>query len=163
MTTTPAPGDMAPDFTLIRRTPEGFASVRLSDLRGRNVILFFIPFAGSGVCTTEMCAISDDWSSYEKLDAEVFGISADSPYMLHLWAVSTSITVPLLSDFNHDAINAFGIVDDNFTINGILQRGVAKRSVFVIDREGMVVYADVMDSANDLPDLEKVKEEVANL
>ena len=144
------PGDPAPDFTLKNTDLE---EVTLSSLRGRNVVLLFVPLAFTGVCTQELCEISQGISAYSDLDAEVLGISVDSPFAQKAWAEQEGISIPLLSDFNREVCAAYGARYDDLL--GLV--GVAKRSAFVIDREGIVRYASVSDDAKVLPDFEAVK------
>lgn len=144
------PGDPAPDFTLKNTDLE---EVTLSSLRGRNVVLLFVPLAFTGVCTQEFCEVSRGVSAYSALDAEVLGISVDSPFAQKAWAEQEGITISLLSDFNREVCGAYGARYEDLL--GMV--GVAKRSAFVIDKEGTVRYASVSDDAKVLPDFEAVK------
>ena len=144
------PGDPAPDFTLKNTDLE---DVTLSSLRGRKVVLLFVPLAFTGVCTQEFCEVSQGISAYADLDAEVLGISVDSPFAQKAWAEQEGIGISLLSDFNRDVCAAYGARYEDLL--GMV--GVAKRSAFVIDREGIVRYASVSDDAKVLPDFEAVK------
>ena len=144
------PGDPAPDFTLKNTDLE---EVTLSSLRGRNVVILFVPLAFTGVCTQEFCEVSRGISAYSALDAEVLGISVDSPFAQKAWAEQEGITISLLSDFNREVCGAHGARYDDLL--GMV--GVAKRSAFVIDKEGIVRYASVSDDAKVLPDFEAVK------
>ncbi len=144
-------GDSAPDFTL--PGAPGTDKVTLSDFRGeKNVVLLFFPFAFTGVCTAEMCSVRDSFASYEALDAEVLGISVDSPFAQAAWAKEQGINFPLLSDFNKETAAAYGALYGDF----IGFEGVAKRSAFVIDKEGKIRYAEVLEKASDLPDFEAI-------
>jgi len=91
-------GDKAPDFSLLSNKVE---KVSLSDFRGKNVVLLFFPLANTGVCTKEMCTFRDELKSYENLNAQVLGISVDSPFALQMWAEKNNYNFPLLSDFNN--------------------------------------------------------------
>lgn len=145
------PGDQAPDFTLKNTSLE---EVTLSSFKGqRNVVILFVPFAFTGVCTQELCDITEGLSAYAELDAEVLGISVDSPFTQKAWAEKEGIGIPLLSDLNKEVSSAFGAQFDDllgFT-------GVAKRSAFVVDKEGVVRYASVSDDPKVLPDFDAIK------
>jgi peroxiredoxin len=144
-------GQQAPDAILVSKDRK---QVRLSDLRGTPTVLAFFPAAFTGVCTKEMCRFRDDLGRFSSLRAQVVGISADTPFVQAEFARQNNLTFPLLSDFNHQAMKAYGVYDDNFI--GLLD-GIAKRSVFVLDRTGKVVYAWVSDN----PGVEPPYDEVA--
>lgn len=158
-------GDKAPDFTLVTKTAEGPQLVKLSDEIGKShIVLLFVPMAFTGVCTTELCDISGGISEYEALDAKVFGISGDSPFAQEAWAQKSGITLPLLSDYEHNVAKAYGVAYEQFLPEAnLIMGGVAKRSAFVIDKEGIVRFADVKDHPKDLPDLEGVKATLQSL
>lgn len=144
-------GDLAPAFTLpnTKREP-----VSLESFKGeRNVVLLFVPLAFTGVCTAELCEISAGLGGYHSLDAEVLGISVDSPFSLGAWAEKEKITIPLLSDFNKEVSAAYGA--QYADLLGF--KGVAKRSAFVIDKSGVVRFASVSDDAKVLPDFAAIK------
>jgi peroxiredoxin len=152
-------GDQAPDFTLVTKTAEGPQLVKLAELVGKsNIVLLFFPMAYTGVCTTEMCDISNGISEFSALDAKVFGISGDNPFAQAAWAEKEGITVPLLSDYEHAVAKAYGVAYDQFApaVN-LIMGGVSKRSAFVIDKAGVVKYAEVKESPKDLPDFDAVK------
>jgi len=152
-------GDNAPDFTLVTKTAEGPQLVKLSELIGKsNIVLLFVPMAFTGVCTTEFCDISAGISEYEALDAKVLGISGDNPFAQAAWAEKEGITIPLLSDYEHNVAKAYGVAYDQFLPDAnLIMGGVAKRSAFVIDKAGIVKYAEVQDHPKDLPDFDAVK------
>jgi len=158
-------GDKAPDFKLVTKGAEGPEIVTLSEQIGKsNIVLLFIPMAFTGVCTDEFCAISNDIASYEALDAKVYGISGDNPFAQEAWAEKEKITLSLLSDYEHEAAKAYGVAYDSFLPEAnLIMGGVAKRSAFVIDKEGIVRYAEVQDHPKDLPDFDKVKETLKGL
>ena len=151
-------GDQAPDFSLpFEPSP---ARVTLSSFRGqRPVVLLFYPLAFSSVCTDEVCGMAEALPSWEGLDAQVLGISVDSPFVAQRFARETGAGFPLLSDFNREAVDAYGVAYQDFF--GL--RGVAKRSVFVVDREGIVRYAWVTEDADVLPDPRAVRQAVEAL
>lgn len=151
------PGQTAPDFVLINTDKK---EVRLSDYRGQNVVVLFFPMAFSGVCTAEMCAMRDDIASYQQLKAQILAISVDSPFTLNKFKEDQSLNFPLLSDFNKTATPEWGVMYETF---GPGLKGVAKRSAFVVDKEGIIRYAEVLDNAGELPDFARVRETLASL
>lgn len=152
-------GDKAPDFTLVTKTAEGPQLVTLSELVGKsNLVLLFVPMAFTGVCTSEFCEISSGIKDYEDLDAKVLGISGDNPFAQAAWAEKEGITLTLLSDYEHTVAKAYGVAYDQFLPSAnLIMGGVAKRSAFVIDKAGIVRYAEVQEHPKDLPDFEAVK------
>jgi peroxiredoxin len=153
-------GDKAPDFTLVSKTADGPQLVTLSDLTvGSNIVLLFVPMAFTGVCTQELCDISGGLGEYEALDAKVYAISGDNPFAQEAWAKQAGITLPLLSDYEHAVAKAYGVAYEQFLPDkNLIMGGVAKRSAFVIDKTGVVRFADVQEHPKDLPDFEGVKE-----
>ena len=158
-------GDKAPDFTLVTKGPEGPQLVKLSELIGSaNLVLLFVPMAFTGVCTTEFCDISAGIKEYKALNAKVFGISGDNPFAQAAWAEKEGITIPLLSDYEHAVAKAYGVAYDQFLPEAnLIMGGVAKRSAFVIDKTGIVRYAEVQNHPKDLPDFAAVKETLRGL
>lgn len=151
------PGQPAPDFKLVSFDKK---EVTLSDYRGQNVVLLFFPMAFSGVCTAELCAVRDDIATYQGLDAQILAVSVDSPFTLAKFREDQHLNFPLLSDFNKMACRAYDAYYEEFVLG---LKGVARRSAFVIDRDGVVRYAEVLESAGDLPDFQKVRETLAGL
>jgi peroxiredoxin len=152
-------GDKAPDFKLVTLTAEGPQVVTLSEEIGKsNILLLFVPMAFTGVCTTELCEITSSLKDYEALDAKVYGISGDNPFAQAEWAKKENIGLPLLSDYEHAAAKAYGVAYEQFLPDkNLIMGGVAKRSAFVIDKAGVVRYAEVQDHPKDLPDFDAVK------
>lgn len=150
-------GSKAPNFTL-RNTEK--AEVSLEDYKGKNVVLLFFPLAFTGVCTTELCTMRDDIATYEGLDAEILAVSVDSLFTLEQFKKAENYNFQLLSDFNKNVSRAYGALYEDFVLD---MKGVSKRSAFVIDKEGMIQYAEVLESAGDLPNFEAVKAELAKL
>jgi len=152
-------GDKAPDFKLVTLAAEGPQVVTLSEEIGKsNILLLFFPMAFTGVCTTEMCEITSSLKDYEALDAKVYGISGDNPFAQAEWAKKENIGLPLLSDYEHAAAKAYGVAYDQFLPDkNLIMGGVSKRSAFVIDKAGVVRYAEVQDHPKDLPNFEAVK------
>lgn len=144
-------GQKAPDFTL-RDTEKN--KVTLSEQKGKNVVLLFFPLAFTGVCTKELCSVRDNLSIYNDLDATVYGISVDSLQTLNRFKQDQNLNFDLLSDFNKEASTAYDAIYAEFFND---QKGVSKRSAFVIDKEGIVRYAQVLENAGDLPDFEAIQ------
>lgn len=134
--------------------------VSLEQYRGQNVVLLFFPMAFTGVCTTELCAMRDDIATYNGLDAQVLGVSVDSPFTLEKFKAEQQLNFPLLSDFNKDASAAYDAMYEEFVFG---MKGVSKRSAFVIDKEGIVRYAEVLDNAGELPNFEAIKSALSAL
>ncbi len=150
-------GDKAPAFTL---NSDELKPVSLSDYSGKNVVLLFFPMAFTSVCTTELCTMRDDIATYNGLDAEIVALSVDSPFTLGRFKQDQSLNFPLLSDFNKEVSRNYGSLYEEFVMG---LRGVSKRSAFVIDKEGTVRYAEVLDNAGDVPNFEAIRETLQNL
>lgn len=150
-------GQQAPNFTL-RDTEKN--EVSLSQYAGKKVVLVFFPLAFTGVCTTELCSLRDSIATYNQLNAEVIGISVDSLFTLDKFKKEQSLNFTLLSDFNKEVSTAYGCLYENFVLD---MKGVSKRSAFVIDEQGAVQYAEVLESAGDLPNFEAIQACLATL
>lgn len=144
-------GDNAPDFKLYSSEKQ---EVSLSDFKGKNVVVLFFPLAFTGVCTTELCNVRDDIANYKNLNAEVLAISVDSLFTLEKFKAEQNLPFPLLSDFNKTASAAYGALYDDFVLG---MKGVSKRSAFVVDTEGKIAYAEVLEDAGNVPDFNKIK------
>lgn len=144
-------GSPAPDFTLFNTQKE---EITLSSLRGKNVVLLFFPLAFTSTCTAELCSVRDDIANYSKLDAVVLGISVDSLFSLGKFKEEQGLNFDLLSDFNKQASKDYDTIYETFAFG---MQGVSKRSAFVIDKEGIIKYAEVLEKASDIPNLEEVK------
>lgn len=150
-------GDTAPDFTL--KNTEG-ADVTLSDSRdSENVLLLFFPLAFSSVCTTELCTMRDNMKLYDELHARVYGVSIDSFFTLKEFKKMHNLNMDLLSDFNKNVSSSYGTLYEEF----FGMRGVSKRSAFVIDRAGVIRYAEVLEEAGQLPDFDRIRETLTGL
>lgn len=150
-------GDKAPAFTLFSADKQ---PVALSQYSGKNVLLLFFPLAFSSVCTKELCATRDDLATYNRLHAEVLAVSVDSIYALRKFREEQGLNFPLLSDFNKELSRNYGALYEEF---GYGMRGVSKRAAFVIDKEGIIRYAEVLESPADLPNFEAIKETLSRL
>lgn len=144
-------GTVAPNFSLTSTNKE---TVTLSELKGQNVVLLFFPFAFTSTCTAELCGVRDDIANYSNLNAKVYGISIDSVFTLIKYKEDQNFNFDLLCDFNKEASTAYETKYDSFAFG---MQGVAKRSAFVIDKEGIIQYAEVLENAGEIPDLEAVK------
>ena len=150
-------GQQAPDFSLYDSDKN---KITLSDLKGHNVLLLFFPAAFTGTCTKELCSVRDDIGLYNDTDAAVFGISVDMVYSLSKYKEEQRLNFPLLSDFNKEVSAAYGCLYDTFSYE---MKGVSKRAAFVIDRAGIVRYAEVLEKATDLPNFEAIQKTLQSL
>jgi glutaredoxin-dependent peroxiredoxin len=153
-----ATGTKAPDFTLKTMTADGLKDVKLSDNFGKKqtVILFF-PLAFTGVCTQEMCDVTAGLGDYAGLNAEVYGISVDSPFAQEAWAKQSKIAVTLLSDLNKTTAAAYGVVFPGLAGIG----DTSARAAFVVGKDGVVKYAEQTATPKDLPNFAAVKAAIA--
>jgi peroxiredoxin len=145
-------GQAAPAFTLFDTDKK---ATSLSDYKGKNVVVLFFPLAFTGVCTTELCSIRDNIGVYNTANAEVLGISVDSLFTLGKFKEEQKLNFSLLSDFNKTASKAFDVLYETFP--AFEMQGVAKRSAFVIDKEGVVQYAEICPTPGDLPNFEAIQ------
>lgn len=143
-------GQSAPQFTLISSDKK---EVSLADFKGKKVVLHFFPMAFTGVCTRQLCTVRDNFGYYDGLNAQILGISVDSPFTLARFKEENKLQFPLLSDFNKEASAAYGAIYEEFVLG---LKGVAKRAAFVIDENQNVIYAEVLESAGDLPDFNAI-------
>jgi glutaredoxin-dependent peroxiredoxin len=144
-------GQLAPDFTL-HNTEKN--KISLTDFRGKNVVLLFFPLAFTGVCTNELCSMRDSMGVYNSLNADVLAISVDSLFTLEKFKKENNLDFNLLSDFNKETSKAYDCLYENFVFD---MHGVSKRSAFVIDKEGTIQYAEVLESAGDLPNFDAIQ------
>jgi peroxiredoxin len=151
------PGDKAPDFSL-RATDKSL--VKLSEYRGKNVVILFFPFAFTGVCTKELCYMRDGLAQYESLDAQILAISVDSPYTLAKWKEEQQFNFPLLSDFNKTVSKKYDTIYREFALG---LKGVSKRSAFVVDKSGVLRFVEVLENAGELPDFEAIESTLKSL
>jgi peroxiredoxin len=142
-------GSKAPDFTL---TNQDRQPVTLSGQRGRPVVLAFFPAAFSSVCQKELCTFRDSIARLGQANAQVYGISVDTFFTLKAFHDQQKLSFPLLSDFNKQAIRDYGVFNEDM----IGLKGIAKRAVFVIDKDGVIRHREVLEDARNEPDYEKV-------
>jgi glutaredoxin-dependent peroxiredoxin len=150
-------GQQAPDFSLIDSAKQ---KVTLSELKENNVLLLFFPAAFTGVCTKEMCNTSDDLNFYNNLNCKVFGISTDTLFVLAKWKEEQKINFQLLADYNKDVTELYGV---NYIEFAHGMKGISKRSAFVIDKKGILKHIEILETAADMPDFEKIKAAISDL
>lgn len=150
-------GQKAPDFSLYDSEKN---KTTLSDYRGKNILLLFFPQAFTSVCTAELCGVRDDISRYSNEQAQVFGISVDSVFTLAQFKESQKYNFPLLSDFNKEVSTSYGSIYNDWILD---MKGVSKRAAFVIDKEGIVRYAEVLENAGEVPNFNAIRETLDSL
>ena len=153
-------GTKAPDFTLKSKQASGIVDVKLSSNFGRkNTVILFFPLAFTSVCTKEMCDITAGLNSYAGLNAEVIGISVDSPFAQEAWAQKEKIGITLASDLNKETAKAYGTL-----LGDLLGLGsVSARAAFVVDKQGVIRYSEQTPTPKDLPNFNSIKEALAKL
>jgi glutaredoxin-dependent peroxiredoxin len=142
-------GSSAPDFTLTNQDRE---PVTLSAQRGKPVVLAFFPAAFSSVCTKELCTFRDQLGRLNDAKAQVYGISVDTFFTLKAFQDAQHLTFPLLSDFNKQVIRDYGVYNEDM----IGLKGIAKRAVFVLDKQGVVRHREVLEDARHEPNYENI-------
>lgn len=147
----------APDFSLFNQSKE---KVSLSDLKGQNVLLLFFPLAFTSTCTTELCSVRDSISFYNNANAKVYGISVDSLFTLGKFKEEQQINFDLLSDFNKEVSASYNSLYENFVLD---MKGVSKRSAFVINKEGEIVYEEILEDAGKIPNFEEIQKVLNSL
>ena len=153
-------GTKAPDFSLKSKQASGLVDVRLSNNFGKqNTVLLFFPLAFTSVCTQEMCDITSKMNAFSGLNAEVIGISVDSPFAQEAWAQKEKIGVTLCSDLNKKTAEAYGTLLPDLMGLG----SVSARAAFVIDKSGVIQYSEQTPSPKELPNFKAIKETLAKL
>ncbi|HUD84310.1 MAG TPA: redoxin domain-containing protein [Candidatus Saccharimonadales bacterium] len=153
-------GSKAPDFTLKSKNATGLVDVKLSENLGRkNTVLLFFPAAFTSVCTSEMCSVSAGLGQYSNLNAAVIGISVDTPFAQEAWAKQEKIGITLASDLNKNVIKAYDVVFPNLAGIG----DTAARAAFVIDKEGVIKYAEQTPTPKDVPDFTAIQKALSGL
>ena len=150
-------GQPAPDFTLFDSEKK---QVTLSEQKGHNVLLLFFPLAFTSTCTKELCSVRDNIAWYNNADAKVFGISVDALHTLAKYKEDQHLNFTLLSDFNKDVSRLY---DSIYELFGYNMKGVSKRSAFVIDKSGIVRYAEVLENASEVPNFEAIQQVLNSL
>jgi len=149
-------GSKAPDFTLMNQDRQ---PVTLSGLKGQPVVLAFFPAAFSGTCQQEMCTLRDSMGQLSKAKAQVLGISTDTFFALKAFQDQQQLGFPLLSDYNKEVIRDYGVFNEDM----IGLKGIAKRAVFVIDKDGVIRFREVLEDARNEPNYQAVLSSVASL
>jgi len=153
-------GSKAPDFTLKSKTANGLRDVSLSaNFGSKNTVLLFFPLAFTGVCTQEMCDVSAGLNGYSDLDAEVIAVSVDSPFAQEAWALKEKIGITLVSDLNKTTAKNYDVLLNDLAGIG----SAAARAAFVIDKSGVIQYAEQTPTPKDLPNFDAVKAKLAEL
>ena len=153
-------GSKAPDFSLKSKTAAGLSDVKLSNnLGNKNTVLLFFPLAFTSVCTQEMCDLTAGLSAYTGLNADVIGVSVDSPFAQEAWAQKEKIGITLASDLNKKTAEAYGTLLPDLMGLG----AVSARAAFVIDKAGVVQYSEQTPTPKELPNFNAIKETLAKL
>jgi peroxiredoxin len=150
-------GTKAPDFKLFNSDKK---EVSLSDFAGKNLVISFFPAAFTGVCTAQMCTNNDDLSFFNGLNTSVVGVSVDMPFTLAVFKEKNNINFDLLSDFNKKMIHEYDMYHCNFAFG---LKGVAKRGVVVVDKDGVIQYTQVSPTPGDQVDFAALKAALENL
>jgi peroxiredoxin len=150
-------GEKAPNLSLYD-TEKNLVSIGGSD---KNTVILFFPLAFTGVCTAELCNIRDNISLYNNTNAQVLGVSVDSLFVLGKYKAEQNLNFPLLSDFNKAAAKAYGVLYETFL--AFEMQGVSKRAAFVVDKAGIIRYAEVCPTPGDLPNFTAIQECLATL
>ena len=154
-------GDPAPNFTLKNHIME---NVSLSDFKGKqNVVILFFPLVNTAPCEKELCSTRDGLSDYQDLNAQILAISVDSPFAQKLWVDKHKFNFPLLSDFNKEVCKLYGAYYDIFGPGKFDYNGVAKRSAFVVDKDGFIRHIEILENAGDQPNFETIQDTLSKL
>jgi len=150
-------GQIAPDFKLYNSDKK---EIGLSDFKGKNLLILFFPQAFTGTCTTELCTMRDDITTYTSLNTEIVGISVDSLFTLGAYKQDQHLNFDLLSDFNKLICKEYDSYLEDFAFG---MKGVSKRSAFIVDKNGLIQYAEICEKLTDLPNFEAIKTCLENL
>ena len=155
-----AVGSKAPDFSLKSKTAAGLVDVKLSENLGKkNTVVLFFPLAFTSVCTQEMCDITAGLNAYTGVNADVIGVSVDSPFSQEAWAQKEKIGIRLASDLNKKTAEAYGVLLPDLIGLG----AVSARAAFVVDRQGVIQYSEQTPTPKDLPNFTAIKDTLAKL
>jgi peroxiredoxin len=153
-------GTKAPDFTLKSKQPAGLMDLKLSNNFGKkNTLLLFFPLAFTSVCTQEMCDVTSGLNAYSNLNADVLGISVDSPFAQEAWALKENIGITLASDLNKETARAYGTLLPDLIGLG----AVSARAAFVIDKHGVIQYSEQTPTPKELPNFHVIKQTLEKL
>ena len=151
-------GDKAPEFTLVDTDKKPRS---LSEFLGKKTVLVFFPGAFTGVCTKEMCTFRDSMSRFNEVDAQIVGICVDAPFSNKAFATQNNLQFPILSDYGRSTVKAYGIVLDDFA--GLKGYAAAKRSVFILDKGGVIRYAWISDNPGVEPNYDEVSKALSSI
>ncbi len=151
-------GQQAPDFNLFDSAKQ---ETKLSDSKGKTVVLAFYPGAFTGVCTTEMCTFRDRFDSFNSMNAQVYGISVDGIFAQKAFSDANNLNFPLLSDYNREVVTAYGVALPNFA--GMDGYTASQRAVFVIDKGGVIQFKWIGENPGVEPDYDEVQRQVDQL
>jgi peroxiredoxin len=152
--------DKASGFNLLNQDAE---KASLDSFKGKNVEWLFFPLANTAPCTKEMCTFRDELKTYEDLDAQILGVSVDSPFALKLWQEKNNYNFPLLSDFNKEAASTYDAIHDVFVPGKLDLYGMAKRSALVIDKDSNIKYVEILDDPGNEPSYENIQNTLKEL
>jgi len=153
-------GTKAPDFNLKSKQASGLVDVKLSNNFGKkNTVLLFFPLAFTGVCTQEMCDVTAGLNAYSSVNADVIGVSVDSPFAQEAWAAKEKIGITLASDLNKKTAEAYGTLLPDLIGLG----AVSARAAFVVDKNGVIQYSEQTPTPKELPDFHAIKETLSKL
>lgn len=150
-------GQKAPEFSLFDTERK---KVSLADFKGKNVLILFYPQAFSRTCTAELCTVRDDIARYDNVNAQVLGISVDSVFTLKRYKEEQGYNFPLLSDFNKEVSAAYDSLYENWILE---MKGVSKRSAFIVDKDGIIQYAELVEAKDAVPDFEAINKKLKSL
>jgi glutaredoxin-dependent peroxiredoxin len=150
-------GQKAPDFSLFDTERK---KVSLADFQGKNVLILFYPQAFSSTCTEELCTVRDDIARYSNANAQVLGISVDSVFTLKRYKEEQGYNFPLLSDFNKEVSAAYDSLYENWILE---MKGVSKRSAFIVDKEGIIQYVELVETKDGVPDFNAINKKLESL
>ncbi len=143
-------GDAIPDFLLYTTDKQPLTK---KDITGKRTLFLFFPAAFTSTCTKELCSVRDDIATYNNMEVTVYGVSPDSVYSLIKYKAEQQLNFTLLSDYNKDVSAAFGTAYEIFNFN---MKGTSKRSAFIVDENGIIQYAEVLDNAGEIPDFNAI-------
>jgi len=150
-------GQQAPDFSLYDSDKN---KVTLSEIKGTPVLLLFFPLAFTSTCTAELCSVRDNITHYNSLATKIFGISVDSLFTLAKYKEDQKLNFPLLSDFNKVVSMAYNSLYEKF---GFDMEGVSKRSAFLIDKDGIIQYSEILENASEQPNFAAITAQLSKL
>jgi len=153
----PVIGSPAPAFTLYDSEKN---NVSLSDFKGKNILILFFPLAFTSICTSELCAIRDNINKFNNLEVQILAISVDSLYTLARYKSDQNLNFTMLSDFNKEVSSQYNTLYELFSYG---MRGVSKRSAFIIDKQGIIRYSEILEDASKLPDLQGIEKMLQEL